>query len=212
MCKRVFALASLCLLALAGISPSVQGTPLDLELSYYPDITSGFMEVTYTAADDQLIVDGFATHIWDGVSVDPDEISGTGYNYHITATIDELGNPVGGTLVVEGTIPTWGIDSGLLLTGDLIAFGFQDDGGDPLEFLFAVTGGDLAPQFHQGPIGVIMSNADFYGSFASDWNNNYGMHGEGYGMAIADTYPNPEPSSFCLLAVGLLAARRRKRV
>ena len=209
MTKRVLVLV--CCAVLAGRSQSVQAAPLNLNLSYYPDIVTGFIEVTYTAADNHLLIDGFATHIWDGVSAEPDEILGDDYNYHISATIDESGNPGGGTLVIEGTIPTWNLDSGTLLTGNLIAFGFQEDGGEPLEFLFEVTGGDLSPQFHYGPLGVILSNIDeFGGSFASDFNNNSGMHGWGYGMAMADTYPNPEPATLFLLAAGIIVARKRR--
>ena len=69
MNKRVLVLV--CCAVLAGLSQSVQAAPLNLNLSYYPDIVTGFIEVTYTAADNHLLIDGFAMHIWDGVSAEP---------------------------------------------------------------------------------------------------------------------------------------------
>ena len=58
-------------------------------------------------------------------------------------------------------------------------------GGDPLEFVFDVTGGDAAGLFGPGG-GVILSDANFGGSFAVDWDNLIGGD-PGTGAGVADT-------------------------
>ena len=73
-------------------------------------------------------------------------------------------------VLIGGTIASLGFSSGTLLTGDLTAFGFLNAGGDPLEFLFGVTGGDAASHF--GPVvGIRLSNSGFTGTFASNFKN-----------------------------------------
>ena len=69
----------------------------------------------------------------------------------IDIQVDNLGGLLGGVpgddLLVEGevSLPS-GFFSGVLLTGEVTAFGFRDSGGttDDFEFKFTITGGQLA--------------------------------------------------------------------
>ena len=98
-------------------------------------------------------------------------------------------------------------DSGTLLTGDITAFGYENE-NDPFEFLFSLTGGDAAGLY--GGIGstggVILSSifTDFTGFFSSDWSS--------FGVSDTGT-PVPEPVTMLLLGSGLigLAGFMRKR-
>ena len=193
-------------LAMAG---SAQGAPLNLVLEESPDIMAGGIDVVYTAANGSLVLDGDALTLYDGI-VEPAE-SITNGTFNITATVDLSGNVIDGSINIGGTFPRLGFNSGTLLTGDLTAFGFPDAGGDPLEFLFAVSGGDAAPMFGPYAGGSILSFTWYPGSFEYDWDNNFGM--PGFGNAMGDTAPVvPEPCTVSLLVLGALFARRRKRI
>lgn len=118
----------------------------------------------------------------------------------------------GGTLSIGGTVASLGFNSGTLLTGDLTALGFPDAGGDPLEFLFNITGGDAA-SLYGATGGVIMSATGFGGSFAADFDNNMGMVGRG--MGTADAGAVPVPAAVWLFGSGLLGmvwVGRRRRI
>ncbi len=100
-------------------------------------------------------------------------------------------------VLIGGTIASLGFSSGTLLTGDLTAFGFLNAGGDPLEFLFGVTGGDAASHF--GPVvGIRLSNSGFTGTFASNFKNTGNGKNE-----LAAPLATPEPGSLLLMLTGL---------
>jgi hypothetical protein len=85
------------------------------------------------------------------------------------------------------------------LTGNLTAFGFKDTGGDPLEFLFSVTGGDAAGLYGGiGSIGgiILSGGTGFTGDFTMDF--------AGTGSAVADVGPVPLPAAVWLFGAGLL--------
>lgn len=84
-----------------------------------------------------------------------------------------IGGVVGDDLILEGVVD---VDndgnaeySGLLLTGEVRAFGFQDTGTttDRFDMLFEVTGGSLVPVFGSYYIGVTVTseNSTFTGDF-----------------------------------------------
>jgi hypothetical protein len=106
-------------------------------------------------------------------------------------------------------------NSGTLLTGTLTAFGFPDPGGDPLEFLFNVTGGDAAGLYASAPGGIILSGTGFGGSFNVDFDNLIGGI-QGTGSGAADVAPVPLPAAVWLFGAGLLGlvglGRNRVRV
>lgn len=122
--------------------------------------------------------------------------------YDLTAEINQsTGQATSGTLAIEGTIMPLGATTGTLLTGNLSQFGYQTAGGDSFEFVFNVTGGDLAP-YYSGQIGVILAvpSSSFLGDFSTSFNN-------GSSPAYSDnfSFPTavPEPCSAVLLgAIG----------
>jgi len=163
---RIFVTPSLLLVFTAGAARAV---PLNLNLADFPQIATFSIDVDYKKNQDSFTANGNPLE-FDNDGIGLPEIISNGI-YSITATIDESGNASGGGIVIDGTIASLGFNSGTLLTGNLTAFGFPDAGGDPLEFLFDVTGGDAASLF--GPvIGVKLTDSGFTGSFASNWKNN----------------------------------------
>lgn len=167
-----------------------------------PDITSGFLSTQYDASSDLLTVSGFALTLEaDGVAPpDEDIISGI---FDLSVTVDSTGaiTPGVGTLNISGQVSSGGPS---LLTGEVAAFGFLDGGGEIFEFLFDVTGGDLAGSF--GPlVGVIVDANDsgFAGAFESSFSNS--------GFGVSDTGMIPEPATVGLLIVGVFATSYRRR-
>jgi hypothetical protein len=182
-----------------GAGPAL-ATPLNLVLEQFPDVLSGNMDVVYDAAGETLTMDGFALELDDdGVGTAVGITDGT---FELLAGIDSSGGLDGGSLTIGGTIPSLGFNSGTLLTGSLVAFGFPGAGGDPLEFVFDVTGGDLASLYGEGPGGIIVGDSGFGGSFAADWDNLM-MGIAGTGFAVSNTAPVPEPGTLALLGVAL---------
>jgi MYXO-CTERM domain-containing protein len=180
---------------------------LDLQLLDFPDIAAGFIDVVYNANTDALSVSGFALLFDDdGMGPSEDIVAGT---FNISAVIDGLGNPVSGTLSVGGNVLGFGPS---LLTGTLSDFGFPNGGGPLFEFLFTVTGGDLAAPYYGGvgaQVGVKLSAFPFNGSFAQSFDN-LDAGEPGTGTAVADLAPLPAPGVLGLLALAGLGGRRRR--
>ena len=193
--------------ALLGSAPAM-ATPLGLTLADTPDIASAFIDVVYNAGTDTLTANGFALTL-DAPPSNPI----AGGLFSLTANVDDSGNLLGGTLTISGTVAGLGFNSGTLLTANLTAFGFVDAGGDPLEFLFDVTGGDAAGLFGSTG-GMILGQSGFEGDWASDWDNLLsGIPGTGQGSADTAGTPVSEPGILLLQALGLtllLVARRRR--
>jgi hypothetical protein len=211
---KILAVTILPILA-AGVflcSSVARATPLYITLVDFPDIVSSFIDVLYDAPTDAFSANGFALEL-DNDGVAPNEIIAGG-TFALNATIDDSGilGP-GGTLTIGGTVTSLGYLTGTLLTGDLTDFGFPDAGGDPLEFLFDVTGGDAATLWAGQKGGVILSFSGFSGDWTADWDNL--LNGdEGTGTAVADTGAIPEPATLTLMLMGggaLLGARRRSK-
>lgn len=181
---------------LLGFASPAGATPLNLSLPNFPDILLGGLTTSYDAGGDQLTVSGTALEFNDDGT--PESIVGGTFN--LVASIDGVGTLLGGVFSIGGSFPALGFASGTLLTADLTAFGFRDAGGDPLEFLFDVTGGDAAPLYPSG--GLILSLTGFGGSFEED----FGRVG-----SIADVRAVPEPSAATFLALGLLGMAARAR-
>ena len=181
-----------------------QAAPLNLTLLDTPDIVSDFIDVTYDAAGDSFVATGFARELDDDGSVPAEAIAdGT---FDLTATIDASGTLSSGSLSIGGTVASLGFNSGTLLTGDLTAF------GDPLEFLFDVTGGDAAGLYGGvGAVGGVIMIMDFTG-----FTGDFGVDFTGDGTAVANVAPIPLPAAVWLFGTGLLAlvgvGRRRAQV
>lgn len=173
---------------------------LDLETS--PDITSLFISTSYNATTDAFSANGFAMELDTGGST---EAISSG-SFSLNATIDDTGTASAGSITIGGNVlgngPT-------LLTGNLLDFGFGTivPGTGPFEFIFEVTGGDLAGMYGGigASFGVVMSQAL---GFSGDW----GVSFNGSGMTVSDAAPLvPAPAVATLLLGGLFAARRRRR-
>ncbi len=179
---------------------SAHGNLLNLDLEPSPDLTTGFISISYDAdaANLQFMADGFTLSYFDGVSV----TDATGGLFMIDMTVDDMGNATGGMLSITGTLP--GIADGTLLTGDLTDFGFAPAGGDPLEFLWSVSGGLLADDY--GGIGAIAGTILSQTSFPGDWTEDWSGSG-----AVSDTAPIPAPTGAAILGLGLVATGARRR-
>ena len=184
--KRCLCIVLGLFLITSSMSPTL-AAPLDLDLAAAPDIYSSFIDVTYDATTDKLTANGFALNMdLDGMSVPYLITNGT---FMLMATIDVNGVlGLGGTVVIGGTIPALGLNSETLIAGNLTHFGFQPGGGDPLEFRFIVTGGDIATNYGAATGGIILSESGFPGSFAANFNNLMD-NVPGTGNGAADTAP-----------------------
>lgn len=175
-----------------------------------PDILSGFIDVTYDAATDAFLARGFSQSYNPGGEGQDTNIVGSQL-FEIRATIDESGTLLpGGTLVIEGSV----LGSGpSLLTADLTDFGFADNGGEILEFLMEITGGELEADYGGvGAVaGVIMDmGGNGYVDFTQSFDNLIGGQA-GTGAGISDTAPIPGPSALAVLLAGCAFASRRRR-
>ena len=204
-----FVLVLLCLFSFVQLADAA---PLYLDLSGHPDITTGFIDITYNASTGALQANGFAFTLDDDGSAPPEDIING--NSMVAATIDTTGSLIGGTVSIGGTVATLGMNSGVLLEGILSGFGFSDViGVDTLEFLFDITAGDAA-NLYGGvgtTVGIIMGSTGFSGTFAQDFDNlMFSMPGTGAGYSDTCSL-TPEPTSLALLLLALPAVRLRRR-
>jgi hypothetical protein len=191
------------------LGTSAKAALLGVVLNPYPDIVSGFIDVSYNAGSQTFVAAGYAMSINDdGSPPNPDIDDGL---FNITASVNNAGVASGGSIVINGTFGAFGPS---LLTGNLLAMGFQTGGGSVFDFLFTVTGGTLAtPAYYGLPgsvFGVILNSGpnNFNGSWANSWNNG----APGTGVGVADTAPIPAPGAFgLLLAAASFGAPRRRR-
>jgi hypothetical protein len=180
---------------------STHAVPLNL-VPGVPDIVSSFINVDYSGGT--LTASGFSS---DFAFPSGTTTVITGGTFDLSASIDIAGTLSGGSLDIGGTIAGLGFNSGTLLTGNLTALGFIPGGGDPLEFVFDVTGGDAAGLYGISG-GVILTSTDFPGSFG----NNFASAPL---AGLADTFggiPEPVTVGLCLFGqfAAVVAIRRRR--
>ncbi len=209
----------------ASVQPT-QAVPLNLLLDP-PDISNFFVTMVYDATTDTFTAAGFPGELDDnGLPGDnfPIDSTPTPSSFDLTANIDDGGNLLGGSFSVNGSIddaPIGPID-GVLLTGDLTALGFPVAGGDPIEFLYSVTGGLLAGVFggigETGGIILEDNNLNFTGSWADNFSNDGSTLGTA-NIAVPrgeeEVVPEPVTAATFLLGSGLLAlavSGRRKQL
>ncbi len=191
--------------ALVAVGGSVaMGTPLNLT-QQPPDVFSVDVQVDYltetqvfTASGSALTfdIDGDPLHM---LNID----NGT---FDISAVINASGTPGSGSLEIGGTIPSLGANSGTLLKGDLLKFGYTDNGGEIFEFVFVPTDGDLL-SYYPGQVGVILDgwSTGFTGSFDEGFSND--------GDGVSDSFAQPvaEPAGLSLIGLMLFGLNRRSR-
>ena len=209
-------------------------SPLDLTTNSPGDVTSFSYDVEYDHSTGVLTAN--STSDGNAYSV----LDDNGYFYPATVSLTATLNPangdlVSGTLSIDGTEYYTGDNSpllnngndGLLLTGNLTAFGFPDPTDStnvPLEFEFQVTGGELTapgePYYGATTGGMILHMFSTTPYFTGAWpSTDFGSQtSDNMLNTSSDTFPmtyapTPEPSTFVLLAVGLLplAWRLRRR-
>ena len=145
---------------------------------------------TYDAANDLFAVNASPLALL--VSGNPPAIIAGAEDFSINISVDENGALAGGVpgdnLVVSGdvTVPGLGFVSGVLLTGKVTGFGFEDSGGtsDKFDFTFTVTGGQLASLYPQS-IGVSLNSE--LSNFSGDFTVNFGGEAKGTLGAIPPT-------------------------
>ncbi len=192
----------LCLMAAAILvfASGAKAASLNL-IQQFPDIASTNILTTYAPGGaNNFLAAGSAVVYNDGVNPSSVILPTLGLpNWNISATIDNAGNASAGSLSITGLLAPpvagQGGPTNTLLTGTLSAFGFPGGGGgDPLEFLFTVTGGDLAALMGT-PVGVILNGTGFSGSFDTAFTGSSGT---------ADTFAVPIPGAAWLFGSGLL--------
>jgi hypothetical protein len=212
------------------IGGNVRADLTSLTLQPTPDIASFFIDVAYNASSHTLAASGMTTCISIGNPEDPnnpitfDEDSLLNGTFSLSATVDNAGVASSGSLTMGGEVLGYG-EAGPLLTANNLSFfnsfftDTQNPNGDVaiFEFLFDVSGGEMADIFggSGAKVGVILSWVSTAGDvaqnqFTADFDNLQGhTFGEGWGTAMADTAPIPEPVTVLLLGLGALIIRRK---
>jgi len=205
-----FASSILLCLGLFTVFSQAQALPLNLTLNPSPDIESGFTDVVYNSSSQTLTMSGFTLTLFDGAI--QHNIAGNDV-FSLTASIDNSGNFLSGSVLFGGDIAALGFTSGLLLEGNLTSFGFNIN-NDILEFTFDATGGE-ALSLYSGTGGLITSDTGFGGVWNQNWDNNSGFSGFGLSASDAGVVASVSaPMTLWLLTggIGLLGIARRYRV
>jgi len=149
-----------------GSYSSAYASLLDLPALDYPLITfDNTGTTTYNPADGLLVTDALPISTLLEPGTRPKTITPTafGESVSINVQVDSAGNLVGGVtgddLIIIGEVDTNNdgiIDySGVLLTGEVLEFGFLDSGTNDLyNYTFSVTGGELASLYSTNAIGI----------------------------------------------------------
>jgi hypothetical protein len=204
---RGFAIGVFVVSLLVTVS-SVSASPIGLTTGY-PDVNaSSSIQTTYTAGTDTFHVTGFLTQFSQSSS-SSHTASG---NYNLTATINDSGQLVSGTLLITGSVHDLGLsspsDPGLLKVS-LTEFGFSGTQNSTVfEFVGNVIGGSLSSYYSDGHMGIVLNpgtGTTFTGSFAADF------HGGSAGMGTTDNFGVPEPATLGLLLAGGITLLRRRR-
>ena len=197
--RRVFFVAGLAAAGMASIlSAELIGIAGELGFPALVFNTQG--DTVYDADVDLLSVDALplAIRFFSGGPIRLVTTTGTppSEGMSIRVEVDDTGALIGGVpgddLIVEGEVDEDGDGvadfSGILLTGEVVEFGFEDSGGstDLFDFRFDLTGGELA-SFYAGPhVGVTLTseNSNFHGDFTRDFDgdakgNIAGVGGQG---------------------------------
>jgi len=173
--------------------------PLDLNLQPSPEILIFNDRVFYQSPTEYFIAKGQPLILTDASLGGDHSIQSYLYDYSLEAFIDSSGVLSSGTLLINGTIPELGFNSGNLLSGEITEVGFGNSELDPLEFKFVVTSGDASSLY--GGIGstggIVFSHLISPNTFATSFimsqdNSRVGILEALGGQADGGTKPEPE--------------------
>ena len=200
---------------LAGFANMASAASLSLVPSY-PDLVTFDANYTYDYVDSgnpnklggTLTVDGGL------LALNPDgngNIGVTGGSYLLTANFGLDGIFIDGTVAVTGTTADTDFQSGTIVTGDLLDFGFYGiDQAGAIEFTFDNIFGDMAAFGTEGGIIISMTDMLFgFNPFAGQWdttgtNDPTFWQRDFAGIADVDTFV-PVPAAIWLFGSGLLS-------
>jgi len=202
--------------ALSLVASASHATLLNLVLPENPDLYIAYVSMNYTAS----------TTLFEAIGqtdtyIDPDnnynQINDLPATYDLKAYITSAGQLTNGTVTILGDTDYDNIPE-TLLTGNLslgyegAGFGASTGVNSHFEFLFTITGGDLASVFGGiGAGGGIVFFPDGGSTFTDSWTSDFHNGGAGY----ADNAPAvPEPSTCLLFVLGVamcVATHRRHK-
>jgi len=187
------------------VSIAAQAAPLNLDLQL-PAINASYMSTDYDAGTGSFnVISSYVNTItFDGST---ENIASGGMSFSADISAGGLGDAMlnSGSFSITGTSGLY--NSGTLLTGNLTELGYANNGNQTLEFMFNVTGGDLAGFYDAG-----FGGFNIFVSGYNDDNFNTSFSNTPYN-GFATIAPVPVPAAVWLFGSGLLAiagiARRK---
>jgi hypothetical protein len=195
-------------------TPSQAGLIAGFPASGRPDITAGYINVSYSAATGNFTATGYATGIdFDGP--DPvDYLIGGTQAYTLTAHITTAGVCTSAALTIAGTVNeaapqgsndplSSSLGSPLLVSQTCSNFGFNPVTNGEIQFIFAGATGSAASWYPVGTAYVKLNLTQFPGNWTQDFSHS---------NAVSNNFATPEPATMAMLLLGGLPAlilRRR---
>ena len=198
-------------LVLAGLlafcAAPAMATPLNLHTTF-PDLYVDTVHIEYDASTQTLTATGTPETLrlsapdW-GTWID------WGSTFEINMKVNpSTGQPVSGSLTINGSVPSPYNAGSPLLTGSISKFGFiNQPGGQLFDFVFDSIVGSLSSTFGS-TVGVKINgwNTNFDGTFGSNFSNAANPYYRGTADVFAG--PVPEPLTLAGLALALASMGR----
>ncbi|NND61041.1 MAG: hypothetical protein HKN49_12320, partial [Gammaproteobacteria bacterium] len=198
--RLLLALMLATMIPLAGVTQDQDGSRALLDVGLeFPLVTfNNDGMLAYEAASGSLSINAtpLAVLLQPAGPASPPISFGPGGSLSISAILDPLGVPVAGSISVSGDVDlgALGLYSGVLMTGEIVAFGFEDSGGptDLYDFEFVPTGGALLFALNGGNIGVELTSesssfeGDFMADFGGEAKGTLGRVGESVDPCVDD--------------------------